>query len=115
MKVDKDEGPSRFNEEKLRKLSPAFGPQGTVTAGNASSVNDGAAAIVVLSAEKASSLGVKPQAKILGYATFSREPEWFTLAPIGAIGGCSNGSCSKPPMSICMKSTRLSRWFRWPP
>jgi acetyl-CoA C-acetyltransferase len=83
--VDKDEGPARFNEEKLRKLSPAFGSQGTVTAGNASSVNDGAAALVVLSAEKAGQLGVKPQAKILGYATFSREPEWFTLAPIGAI------------------------------
>jgi acetyl-CoA C-acetyltransferase len=85
VKVDKDEGPARFNEEKLRKLPPAFGAQGTVTAGNASSVNDGAAAIVVLSAKKAGELGVKPQAKILGYATFSREPEWFTLAPIGAI------------------------------
>ena len=84
-KVDKDEGPARFNEEKLRRLSPAFGPQGTVTAANASSVNDGAAAVVVLSARKTGELGVKPQAKLLGYATFSREPEWFTLAPIGAI------------------------------
>jgi hypothetical protein len=51
--VDKDEGPARFNEEKLRKLSPAFGPQGTVTAGNASSVNDGAAAIVSYEIAKA--------------------------------------------------------------
>jgi acetyl-CoA C-acetyltransferase len=84
--VDKDEGPARFNEDKLRKLPPAFGQGGTVTAGNASSINDGAAAIVVVSAERAGQLGIRPQAKILGSATYSREPEWFTLAPIGAIG-----------------------------
>jgi acetyl-CoA C-acetyltransferase len=83
--VDRDEGPTRFNEEKLRSLQPAFGKTGTVTAGNASSINDGAAAVVVLSGKKAGELGVKPQARVLGYATFSREPEWFTLAPIGAI------------------------------
>ncbi len=83
--VDRDEGLGRFNEEKLRSLQPAFDKKGTVTAGNASSINDGAAAVVVLSAKKAEQLGVTPQAQILGYATFSREPEWFTLAPIGAI------------------------------
>jgi acetyl-CoA C-acetyltransferase len=83
--VKEDENPKKFNEEKLRKLRPAFGEKGTVTAGNASSINDGAAALVVLSDEKMKALGVKPEAKILGYATFSREPEWFTLAPIGAI------------------------------
>jgi acetyl-CoA C-acetyltransferase len=83
--VAEDENPKKFNEEKLRKLRPAFGEKGTVTAGNASSINDGAAAFVVVSPEKARTLAVKPQAKILGYATYSREPEWFTLAPIGAI------------------------------
>jgi acetyl-CoA C-acetyltransferase len=83
--VSEDETPKKFNEEKLRKLRPAFGEKGTITAGNASSINDGAAAVMVLSAEKMKSLGLKPQAKILGYATYSREPEWFTLAPIGAI------------------------------
>lgn len=83
--VDKDEGPAKFNEEKLRKLKPAFGGGGTVTAGNASSINDGAAAIVVTSKERAKKMGVQPQAKILGYATFSREPLWFTIAPVGAI------------------------------
>jgi acetyl-CoA C-acetyltransferase len=66
-------------------LRPAFGEKGTVTAGNASSINDGAAALVVVSAEKVKASGLKPQARILGYATFSREPEWFTIAPIGAI------------------------------
>jgi acetyl-CoA C-acetyltransferase len=84
--VDRDEGLSRFNEEKLRSLQPAFDKKGTVTAGNASSINDGAAAVLVMSAKKAEQLGVAPQAQILGYTTFSREPEWFTLAPIGAIG-----------------------------
>ncbi len=83
--IKEDETPKRFNEEKLRKLKPAFGPNGTITAGNASSINDGAAALVVVSPEKVSALGVKPQAKILGYATFAHEPEWFTTAPIGAI------------------------------
>src|SRR5205823_3065384 len=83
--VAEDETPRKFNEEKLRKLRPAFGEKGTITAGNASSINDGAAAVVVVSPEKAQALGIKAQAKILGYATYSCEPEWFTIAPIGAI------------------------------
>lgn len=62
--VDRDEELTRFNEEKLRALRPAFGKEGTVTAGNASSINDGAAAIIVLSAEKVRELGVKPQARV---------------------------------------------------
>jgi len=83
--VDHDEEPARFNEEKLRALSPAFGKEGTVTAGNASSVNDGAAAIVVASREKAEALGLKCEARILGYAMHAREPQLFPLAPIGAM------------------------------
>jgi acetyl-CoA C-acetyltransferase len=85
MHVTEDDEPKKFNEQKLRQLRTAFGKDGTVTAGNASSISDGAAALVVLSPDKASALGVKPQARILGYATASREPEWFSLAPIGAI------------------------------
>jgi acetyl-CoA C-acetyltransferase len=83
--VQEDETPKRFNEEKLRKLRPAFGPEGTVTAGNASSLNDGAAAILVLSEQKLKSLGAPPQARVLGYATGAGEPKWFTTAPILAI------------------------------
>jgi acetyl-CoA C-acetyltransferase len=83
--VAEDESPKKFNEEKLRKLRPAFGEKGTITAGNASGINDGAAAIVVVSGEEVRRLGLKPTAKILGYTTYSREPEWFTLAPIGAV------------------------------
>ena len=83
--VTEDENPKKFNEEKLRALRAAFGERGTITAGNASSINDGAAAVVVVSDDKVRALGIKPQARILGYSTYSREPEWFTLAPIGAI------------------------------
>lgn len=85
VRMAEDENPKKFNEEKLRQLRPAFGATGTVTAGNASSINDGAAAVVVVSGEKARRLGLQPEAKILGYATYAREPEWFTLAPIGAM------------------------------
>jgi acetyl-CoA C-acetyltransferase len=80
-----DEGPSRFDEAKLRSLKPAFGPEGTVTAGNASSINDGAAALLVASAARCQELGLKPLARIVAGVTFSREPEWFTIAPIGAV------------------------------
>jgi len=83
--VQQDEEPARFNEEKLRSLRPAFDESGTVTAGNASSINDGAAAVVVLSEDNVQKWGIAPAARVAGYATFSREPEWFTLAPVGAI------------------------------
>jgi acetyl-CoA C-acetyltransferase len=83
--VSEDESPKKFNAEKLRKLRPAFGERGTITAGNASGINDGAAAVVVVSGQKVKDLGLEPVAKILGYTCFAREPEWFTLAPIGAI------------------------------
>lgn len=83
--IDTDEDPQRFREDKFRSLRPAFGREGTVTAGNASSIDDGAAAVTVLSKEKAEELGVTPQARIVAYAGFAREPEWFTMAPIGAI------------------------------
>lgn len=80
-----DEGPEKFNEGKLRMLPPAFHPEGTVTAANASSINDGAAALLLASESKAKALGLKPRAVIVGSSTFSQEPEWFTTAPIGAI------------------------------
>jgi len=97
--VKEDETPKRFNEEKLRKLRPAFGPEGTVTPGNASSINDGAAAIVVLSEEKLKSLGVQPQARILGYATGAGEPKWFTTAPVLAMKSLMN-SLSLIPQDV---------------
>ncbi len=83
--VGEDEEPARFNEEKLCGLRPAFGKEGTVTAGNASSVNDGAAALLVASKASCDQHGWKPIARIVGVTTFSQDPEWFTTAPIGAI------------------------------
>ena len=66
-------------------MRPAFLKDGTITAGNASSINDGASAAIVIGADKAKELGIKLDARILGYSTHSREPAWFSLAPIGAI------------------------------
>jgi acetyl-CoA C-acetyltransferase len=83
--VSMDEGPSKFDEAKLRALKPAFGEEGTITAGNASSISDGAAALVVASRGECEKQGLRPVAEIVGAATFSQEPEWFTTAPVGAI------------------------------
>jgi acetyl-CoA C-acetyltransferase len=85
LSVGEDERLGRFDEAKLRRLSPAFRPEGTITAGNASGMNDGAAAMVVLSEERADALGVTPIARILGFAQKAVAPEWFTIAPIQAI------------------------------
>jgi acetyl-CoA C-acetyltransferase len=78
-----DEEPGRAKLDKLSKLKPAFKAGGTITAANASKINDGAAALVVSSAKGAA--GKKPLARIVDWATFSQEPQWFTTAPAGAI------------------------------
>jgi acetyl-CoA C-acetyltransferase len=84
--VDVDEGPREDTSlEKLAKLRPAFKKDGTVTAGNAPSVNDGASAAVVMSRERAEKLGAKPIAKVTGYATGGTEPKWLMLAPVVAV------------------------------
>jgi acetyl-CoA C-acetyltransferase len=80
-----DEEPSRGNVDKFPSLKPVFEKDGTVTAGNASTINDGGAAVVVMSAEAAGKKGIKPLARMVGYATASLEPVWFTVAPIDAI------------------------------
>jgi acetyl-CoA C-acetyltransferase len=82
---DTDEEPGKADFSKIPGLKPAFEKDGTVTAANASSINDGAAAVVVMAAEKAKALGLKPLARVLSQASFAQEPEWFTTAPIGAI------------------------------
>lgn len=83
--VDKDEEVARVNFEKIPNLRPVFDKEGTVTAANASSINDGAAAVLVMSAEKAKELGLKPIAKILSHGSAAKAPEWFTTAPSDAI------------------------------
>jgi acetyl-CoA C-acetyltransferase len=83
---DKDESPREDTTiEVLRALKPAFKKDGTVTAGNAPGVNDGAAAVVVTSAQKANELGAKPMVRIVAQATSGVEPKWVMMAPVGAV------------------------------
>jgi acetyl-CoA C-acetyltransferase len=83
--VSKDEEYTNVRMEKIPALRPAFTKDGTVTAANASTINDGAAAVVLMSLEKANELGLKPIAKIKSYADAAHEPNWFTTAPAKAL------------------------------
>lgn len=83
--VSEDEEPKKVNFEKGLQLKPAFEKDGTVTAFNASKINDGASALVLMSREKAEGLGIKPLAKIIAQTSFAQQPEWFTTAPAYAI------------------------------
>ena len=83
--VAEDEEYTKINKEKFLKLRTVFKKDGTVTAGNASTLNDGASALILMSAEKAAELGLTPLAKISSYADAAHEPEWFTTAPAKAV------------------------------
>lgn len=83
--VDEDEEPKRANLEKLPALKPAFKENGKITAGNASSINDGAAALVVMLEDIAKAAGLSPMARIAGYGSFATDPAWFGTAPGPAI------------------------------
>ena len=80
-----DEQPGKSDIAKIPTLKPAFKKDGTVTAASSSSISDGAAATVLLSAEEAAKRGITPLARIVGHSTYSQEPQWFTTAPVGAI------------------------------
>ena len=83
--VDKDEEPFNVKFEKINALQPAFTKEGTVTAANASTMNDGAAAVLLMSGEKLKEIGLKPLAKIISYADAEHDPKWFTTAPSLAL------------------------------
>jgi acetyl-CoA C-acetyltransferase len=83
--VSKDDEPFNVKFDKIPDLRPAFSKEGTVTAANASTMNDGAAALVLMSKEKAEELGLKPIAKIISYADAEQEPKWFTTTPSLAV------------------------------
>ena len=85
IKFEKDEEPWNVKFDKIPGLKPAFGKEGTVTAANASTMNDGAAALVLMSKEKADELGLKPIAKIISYADAEQAPEKFTTTPSLAV------------------------------
>jgi acetyl-CoA C-acetyltransferase len=84
-RVERDEEPFRSDLAKMGGLKPAFDKDGTVTAANASKLNDGAAALVLTTAEHAKSLGKEPLARIVAHASAAQKPEWFTTAPVAAI------------------------------
>ncbi|MDJ0950801.1 MAG: acetyl-CoA C-acyltransferase [Alphaproteobacteria bacterium] len=83
--VDRDEQPFAANLEKIPNLKPAFRQDGTVTPANSSSISDGGAALVLMTASEAEKRGLTPRARILAHATHAQEPAWFTTAPVGAI------------------------------
>jgi len=83
--INRDDEPFNVKFDKIPELRPAFSKEGTVTAANASTMNDGAAALVLMSKQKADELGLKPIAKIISYADAEQEPKWFTTAPTLAI------------------------------
>lgn len=83
--LDQDEQPFKSNLDKIPSLKPVFDKEGTITAANASPINDGASAVVVMGEDTAQSMNIKPLAKILSYSTHAQAPEWFTTAPVEAI------------------------------
>lgn len=83
--VEVDESPQKAMPEKIPSLKPAFKKDGTVTAANASSISDGAAAVVLMRASTAERLGIQPLARIVAHTQHAREPQWFTTAPVGAL------------------------------
>ena len=83
--VDTDEEPGRIDVARIPGLRPAFGKEGKLTAASSSKISDGAAALVVMSADEARRRGLQPLARIVAHATHAQAPEWFTTAPIAAI------------------------------
>lgn len=83
--IDTDEAPTKASPEKIPTLKPAFKKDGTITAANASSISDGAAALVMMRASTATKLGCKPIARVVAHAQHAQEPNWFTTAPVGAL------------------------------
>ncbi len=84
-KIDKDEQPFKAKPDKIPSLKPAFKKDGTITAANASSISDGAAALVMMRASTADKLGARPIARVLAHSVHAQAPDWFTTAPVGAI------------------------------
>jgi acetyl-CoA C-acetyltransferase len=83
--IDQDENPLKAKLDKISQLKPAFSTDGTVTAANSSSISDGAAAVVLMTATEAHKRGISPLARIVGHASYAQEPAWFTTAPVFAI------------------------------
>ena len=99
--VDRDEEPFKADLSRIGTLKPAFQKDGTITAGNASKINDGASALVLTTAGHARSLGLRPIGRVVAQASFAQKPEWFTTAPVAAARRCLERAGSPPPTSTC--------------
>ncbi len=104
--VADDEEPNRVDLKRLRELKPVFQEDGVLTVGNSPSCNDGAAALVVMTEEEAENLGLRPMARIVGYAGAALAPEWFTIAPVEAIKLVLKKTGLSVATSTCLKSMR---------
>lgn len=93
--VTRDENPEEAKLAKISQLKPAFAKDGTITAANSSSISDGAASIILMTAEEAQKRGIKPLARIVAHASHGNAPAWFTTAPIGAIEKVLQKACWK--------------------
>lgn len=96
IKVTTDEEPGKARFDKMGELRPAFEKDGTITAANASKINDGGAAVVLASENKVKELGLKPLARIVSGGAFAQDPKWFTTAPVGAMKNALNKAGLKP-------------------
>ena len=85
VEVSEDEGPIVANIDRIPTMRPAFDKEGTVTAASSSSISDGAASLILMTAAEAKERGLEPLAKLLGHSSYAQEPEWFTTAPVHAI------------------------------
>lgn len=94
--IDRDENPDEAKLAKISKLRPAFDPAGTVTAANSSSISDGAASLILMTAENAEKRGLRPLARIVAHASHAQAPEWFTTAPVAAIKSVLDKAGWKP-------------------
>jgi acetyl-CoA C-acetyltransferase len=110
--VDTDEHPGKCDIAKIPTLRPAFAKDGTITAASSSSINDGAAALVLMSADAAKARGAKPLARVVAHATNSQAPEWFPPRRSARSPRCWRWPAGPPTRSTCSRSTRPSR--RWP-
>jgi acetyl-CoA C-acetyltransferase len=106
--------PRRIKVDKIPSLKPAFAKDGTITAASSSSINDGAAALVMMRESTAKSLGLQPIARMLGHTSHAQAPGWFTTAPVEAIAKLYRKLDWTAAASICSKSTRRLPWCRWP-
>ena len=96
-RVDTDEEPTRANLDSMAALRPAFQSDGTITAANASTLNDGGAALVLASSDVVKERGLTPLARIRSYGGHAQAPEWFTTAPVGAVRACLDRAGLEPP------------------